>query len=126
MDKITIFYNGQEIEVDKPVADYLETERRREQNEQKSDKRHLSDKNIDSYDFDEYIADKSEDFADKIAEMDTLKALTSIQKSIVLDRIDGLTIRDIAQKYGVSRNAISKRLKTIRKNFCFRVDKRVP
>ena len=67
-ERVVILYNGQEIEVDKAVADYLnEEERKREQAEEKRDKRHLSDKSIDRNDIDDFISDKPADFADRIA-----------------------------------------------------------
>lgn len=116
VDIVKIIYEGQEIEVAKPVADFLEDEeRKREQNEGKSDSRHLSDKDIDSFDFDAHITDKPVDFAEDVAAMDVLNKLSATEKSIALDRINGLTIREIAQKQGVYPNAITKRLKTIRK-----------
>jgi DNA-directed RNA polymerase specialized sigma24 family protein len=102
VDIVKIIYEGQEIEVAKPVADFLEDEeRKREQNEGKSDSRHLTDKPVD--------------FAEDVAAMDVLNKLSATEKSIALDRINGLTIREIAQKQGVYPNAITKRLKTIRK-----------
>jgi len=58
MDKVAITYNGQEIKVDRQIADYLESERKREQAEARRDRRHLSDKDIDHNDLDDFIADK--------------------------------------------------------------------
>ncbi len=105
-NKITITYNGQEIEVDQAIADYLEDEeRRRIQAEEKSDNRHLSDKEIESYDFDSFVADKPADFVEQIANASeaeylrrALDFLTETQRRRVqMYFFDGFTYEQIAE-----------------------------
>ena len=129
MDKVIITYNGQEIQVDKQVADYLETERRREQAEEKSDSRHLSDKDIDRNDLDDFLADKPEDFVERIAnasEAETLRRalhlLTDTQRRRVqMYFFDGFTYRQVAEFEGVHFTAVAKSidraLKQVKKSF---------
>jgi len=114
MEKANITYNGQEIKVDRQIADYLEYERRREQNQARSDRRHLSDKDIDRNDLDDFIADKPTDFVEEIAkasESETLRraldSLTDTQRRRVqMYFFDGFSHARIAEFEGVSKAAI--------------------
>lgn len=128
MDKVTIIYNGQELKVDRAVADYLEYERRREQNQARSDRRHLSDKDIDRNDIDDFMSDKPADFTERIAsesEAETvrqaLESLTATQRRRVqMYFFDGFSYARIAEFEGVreasireSINGALKKLKEI-------------
>lgn len=126
MDKVTITYNGQELKVDKVVADYLEAERRREQNEARSDRRHLSDKDIDRNDLDDFLSDKPADFTERIAsasEAETLRraldCLTDTQRRRVqMYFFDGFTYRQIAEFEAINeravRNSITQAIKSLK------------
>jgi len=116
MNKAIITYNGIEIEVEQAVADYLETERRREQAEEKSDKRHLSDKDIERNDLDDFVANRPFDFVDEIANnseaeyvRQALEALTDTQKRrVYMYFFDNLNCAKIAKNEGVSEKNIRK------------------
>ena len=105
MRKVKIVYNGQEIKVTKRVADYLESERLREQAEEKSDSRHLSDKDIGRNDIDDFISDKPADFVEQIADASeaeylrqALNSLTETQRRRVqMYFFDGFTYEQIAE-----------------------------
>jgi len=116
MRKIKIVYNGQEIKVTKRIADYLETERLREQAEEKRDSRHLSDKDIDRNDIDDFIKDKPADFVEQIADASeaeylrlALKSLTDTQRRRVqMYFFDGFTYEQIAEFEGISIAAVNQ------------------
>jgi RNA polymerase sigma-70 factor (ECF subfamily) len=114
MEKTIITYNGQEIKVDKAVADYLEIERLREQAEKRSDKRHLSDKDINREDIDSFLSDKPTDFTEQIANDSeaeylcwAINALTDTQRRRVqMYFFDGFSYARIAEFEGVSKTAV--------------------
>jgi len=120
MEKATIMYNGQEIKVDKQVADYLEAERKREQNQNRSDRRHLSDKNIGRNDLDNFLADKPTDFVEDLAnasEAKTLRhalnCLTDTQRQRVqMYFFDNFTYKKIAELEGISIKNTFKSIQT--------------
>jgi len=127
MKKITIIYNGQKIKVSGIVAEYLETERKREQAEARSDRRHLSDKDIGRNDIDDFISDKPADFVDRIVSdseaeylRQALKTLTDTQRRRVqMYFFDGFSYVRIAEFEGVSekniRKSISESLQKLKK-----------
>ena len=118
-DFVVITYCGQQVSVPKEVADFLEQDRKREQAQEKQDKRHLS---------------KSE-FETVLSGLDCVRRpvedavlwnlrLENLRKAVdVLDRRSreliglrygrGLTMEEIGKFYGVSRMAVSKRLKKL-------------
>ena len=120
MDKVAITYNGQEIKVDRQIADYLEAERKREQAEARRDRRHLSDKDINRNDLDDFIADKPADFVEEIAkasETETLRraldCLTDTQRRRVqMYFFDGFSYARIAEFEGVGKTAVSISINT--------------
>jgi len=114
MDKVKIIYNGQELEVDKQIADCLEYERKREHNQARSDRRHLSDKDVNRNDLDKFIRDKPVDFTERIAsesETETLcralECLTDTQRRRVqMYFFDGFSYARIAEFEGISKMAV--------------------
>ena len=128
-NKVTILYNGQEIQVDKQVAEYLEIERKREQAEERRDRRHLSDKDIDRNDLDNFLADRPADFVELIAkasEAETLRraldCLTDTQRRRVqMYFFDGFTYRQIAEFENANeksvRESITGALGKLKKSF---------
>ena len=121
MEKVLITYNGAEIWVEKNIADYLEAERKREQTQAKSDSRHLSDKEIDSFDVHDYLLNKPVELIDEIIRDDeierllkSINILSEEEQSIVVDYFFNLTtLANIAKKFGVSHQAIHAKLKRI-------------
>jgi len=114
MEKVLITYNGAEIWVEKNIADYLEAERKCEQAQAKSDTRHLSDKDIDEYDFDKYIFGERVNFVEQIESFDeaaslhrAMKSLTDVQRRRVhLYFFVGLSFAEIARKEGVNESNV--------------------
>ena len=116
-DFVVITYSGQQVSVPKEVADFLEQDRKREQAQEKQDERHLSKSEFETVlSGSECVRRPVED-----AVLWTLR-LESLQKAMeVLDhqsrelidfRYDrGLTMEEIGKFYGVSKMAVSKRLK---------------
>ena len=118
-DSVVITYSGQQVSVPKEVADFLEQDRKREQAQEKQDKRHLSKSEFETVlSGSECVRRPVED-----AVLWTLR-LESLQKAVeVLDhqsrelidfRYDrGLTMEEIGRLCGISKMAVSKRLKKL-------------
>lgn len=118
-DFVVITYCGQQVSVPKEVADFLEQDRKREQAQEKQDERHLSKR----------------EFETVLSGLDCVRRpvedavlwnlrLENLRKAVdVLDRRSreliglrygrGLTMEEIGKFYGVSRMAVSKRLKKL-------------
>ena len=100
-DYVVIIYNGEQVSVPKEVADFLEQERKREQAQEKQDARHLS---------------KSE-FETVLSGLECVKrpvedaVLRNLQLENLRKAIAELDV--IGQIYGISRMAVSKRLKKL-------------
>ncbi len=117
-DFVVITYSGQQVSVPKEVADFLEQHRKRNRRRKKQDKR-LSKSEFETVlSGSECVRRPVED-----AVLWTLR-LESLQKAMeVLDhqsrelidfRYDrGLTMEEIGKFYGVSKMAVSKRLKKL-------------
>ena len=118
-DSVVITYSGQQVSVPKEVADFLEQDRKREQAQDKRDQRHLS---------------KSE-FETVLSGSDCVRrpvedtVLWNLQLECLREAVDGLgdqgrdlvelrygrglTMEEIGTIYGVSKAAVSKRLKKL-------------
>ena len=118
-DFVVITYSGQQVSVPKEVADFLEQDRKREQAQDKRDQRHLSKSEFET------VLSGSDCVRRPVEDpvLWTLR-LESLQKAMeVLDhqsrefidfRYDrGLTMEEIGTIYGVSKAAVSKRLKKL-------------
>lgn len=119
MNDAVVTYQGQQVSVPKEVADFLEWDRRRVRAQYKRDQRHLSRRNFEmvlsSYGDAERVA---EDIALKNLQLETLrKAVAGLddreQKLISLRYGEELSMEEIGRRLGVSRMAISKRLRTL-------------
>lgn len=118
-DFVVITYSGQQVSVPKEVADFLEQDRKRGQAQEKQDERHLSKSEFETVlSGSDCVRRPVED-----AVLWTLR-LENLQKAMgVLDHqnrelIDfryarGLTMEEIGKFYGVSKMAVSKRLKKL-------------
>lgn len=109
-------YNGQELDVDKKIADYLEEDRKREQAEQRSDRRHLTNYEITENTYDELVDKQSGDFTDEIVKADleallheAINTLTPVQKRrIALCFFDDMNYAQIAGVEGISEKNVRK------------------
>ena len=103
-DSVVITYSGQQVSVPKEVADFLEQDRKREQAQDKRDYRHLSKSDFETVLF-------CSDCVRRPVE-DTV--LGDQGRDLVELRYGrGLTMEEIGTIYGVSKAAVSKRLKKL-------------
>ena len=120
-DSVVITYSGQQVSVPKEVADFLEQDRKREQAQEKRDQRHLSRSEFETVLFcSDCVRRPVEDAALRNLQLETLrKAVDDLGDSgrdlIQLRYGRGLTMEEIGTIYGVSKAAVSKRLKKLHK-----------
>ena len=120
-DNVVIVYNGEQVSVPKEVADFLEQDRKREQAQEKQDARHLSKSEFETVPSgSECVKRPVEDAVLRNLRLENLRgaiAELDVQGQNLLSlRYSGeLTLEEIGQIYGISRMAVSKRLKTLHK-----------
>ena len=118
-DNVVIVYNGEQVSVPKDVADFLEQDRKREQAQDKQDARHLSKSEFETVPFgSDCVRRPVEDAALRNLQLENLrKAIAELdvqgQNLLSLRYSDVLTMEEIGQIYGISRMAVSKRLKKL-------------
>ena len=118
-DSVVIIYSGQQVSVPKEVADFLEQDWKREQAQEKQDKRHLSKSEFETVLFcSECVRRPVEDEALRNLRLENLrKAVKDLgeQSRELIDLRYGreLTMEEIGKVYGISKTAVSKRLKTL-------------
>ena len=104
-DNVVIVYNGEQVSVPREVADFLEQDRKRQQAQDKQDTRHLSKSEFE----DAVLRNlRLENLRKAIAELDVQG-----QNLLSLRYSDALTMDEIGQIYGISKMAVSKRLKKL-------------
>ena len=110
-DTVVVNYNGEPVSVPKEVADFLDQDRKRQQVQDKQDKRHLSRSEFETVLFcSECVRRPVEDEALRKAVKDLGE-----QSCKLIDLRYGreLTMEEIGKVYGISKTAVSKRLKTL-------------
>ena len=118
-DTVVITYSGQQVSVPKEVADFLEQDRKREQAQEKRNQRHLSRSEFETVLFcSDCVRRPVEDAALRNLQLETLrKAVDDLGDSgrdlIQLRYGRDLTMEEIGTIYGVSKAAVSKRLKKL-------------
>ena len=118
-DTVVVIYNGEPVSVPKEVADFLEQDRKREQAQEKQDERHLSKSEFETVLFcSECVRRPVEDEALRNLRLENLRgAIAELdvqgQNLLSLRYSDALTMEEIGQIYGISRMAVSKRLKKL-------------
>ena len=119
MNDTVVTYQGQQVSVPKEVADFLERDRRRMRAQYKRDQRHLSRRNFEMVLSGYGDASRvTEDTALKNLQLETLRetvdGLDERDRRLISLRYDEeLSMEEIGRRLGVSRMAISKRLKTL-------------
>ncbi len=118
-DTVVIIYNGEPVSVPKEVADFLEQDRKREQAQDKQDQRHLSKSEFEtvlscSDDVDRPV----EDAVLRNLQLEDLRKAADELGDQGRDLIElrygsGLTMEEIGKIYGISKMAVSKRLKKL-------------
>ena len=120
-DSVVIVYNGEQVSVPKEVADFLEQDRKREQAQEKQDARHLSKSEFETVlSGSDCVKRPVEDAVLRNLRLENLRgAIAELdvqgQNLLSLRYSDALTMEEIGQIYGISRMAVSKRLKKLRK-----------
>ena len=120
-DSVVIVYNGEQVSVPKEVADFLEQDRKRQQAQDKQDARHLSKSEFETVPSgSDCVRRPVEDAALRNLQLENLRgAITELDvqgQNLLSLRYSGeLTMEEIGQIYGISRMAVSKRLKTLHK-----------
>ena len=118
-DNVVIVYNGEQVSVPKEVADFLEQDRKREQAQERQDARHLSKSEFETVPSgSDCVRRPVEDAALRNLQLENLrKAIAELDvqgQNLLSLRYSGeLTLEEIGQIYGISRMAVSKRLKKL-------------
>ena len=118
-DTVVIIYNGEPVSVPKEVADFLEQDRKREQAQDKRDERHLSKSEFETVLSGlDCVKRPVEDAVLRNLRLENLrKAVDGLddqgQDLIRLRYGSDLTMEEIGKIYGVSKMAVSKRLKKL-------------
>ena len=118
-DSVVITYSGQQVSVPREVADFLEQDRKREQAQDKQDQRHLSKSEFETVPSgSDCVRRPVEDAALRNLQLENLrKAIAELdvqgQNLLSLRYSDALTMDEIGQIYGISKMAVSKRLKKL-------------
>lgn len=119
MNDTVIFYHGEQVSVPKEVAEFLEQDRKRTQAEARRDKRHLSRSEFETVLSSHVPAGRPversvlqtlqlENLWNAVAE------LSDPEQELLSLRYDGeLTMEEIGKVFGVSKMAVSKRLKKL-------------
>ena len=118
-DYVVIIYNGEQVSVPKEVADFLEQDRKRQQAKDKQDTRHLSKSEFETVPSGlDCVRRPVEDAVLRNLRLENLRgAITELdvqgQNLLSLRYGDALTMDEIGQIYGISKMAVSKRLKKL-------------
>ena len=118
-DSVVIIYSGQQVSVPKEVADFLEQDRKREQAQDKRDHRHLSKRDFETVLFcSDCVRRPVEDTVLRNLQLECLRKAVEDLGAQGRDLVElrygqGLTMEEIGTIYGVSKAAVSKRLKKL-------------
>ena len=115
-DIVTVTYNGEEIEVTREVADYLEECRLDDRRQNEKIRRHYSDKEYDEFSIGDFMFEKPRGFEDALVDKltierfpEALDTLPEIQRRrVTAYYIEGLTYQQISDYEGVALNAVVK------------------
>ena len=119
MNDIVVIYNGEQISVSREVADYLEEERKREEAEERQDRRHLSKSEFETVSACNIpIRRPVEDACIKNLRLEKLRGTVDQlddqeQKLINLRYKCYMTEKEVGEVFGISKMAVSKRLKKL-------------
>ena len=119
MNDTVVFYNGERVSVPKEVAEFLEEDRKRAQAQARQDKRHLSRSEFETVLSSHVSAGRPleqsvlwnlrlENLRKAVAE------LSAQEQELISLRYDGeLSMEKIGKVFGISKMAVSKRLKKL-------------
>ena len=118
-DSVVITYSGQQVSVPKEFADFLEQDRKWEQAQDKQDQRHLSKSEFETVlSGSECVRRPVEDTVLRNLQLECLWKAVDAPGDQSRDLVElrygqGLTMEEIGTIYGVSKAAVSKRLKKL-------------
>ena len=119
MDDTIVFYNGEQVSVPKEVAEFLETDRKRAQAQDRRDKRHLSRSAFETV-LSSYVPagrplEQSVLWNLRLENLrNAVAKLSDPEQELFSLRYDGeLSMEEIGNVFGVSKMAVSKRLKKL-------------
>ena len=119
MNDTVVFYNGEQVSVPKEVAEFLEEDRKRTQAQARQDKRHLSRSEFETVLSSHVSAGRPleqsvlwnlrlENLRKAVAE------LSAQEQELISLRYDGeLSMEEIGKVFGISKMAVSKRMKKL-------------
>jgi len=118
IDNTDIEYEGILVSVPKEVADFLEQDRRRMAAQERRDRRRLSRSRFEQLPFYRFGLRETEETATRNLRLENLrKAVSKLEprdrELIRLRYNDEMTMEDIGHRQGVSKMAVSKRLKRV-------------
>lgn len=119
MNDTVVCYQGEQVSVPKEVAEFLEQDRKYAQAQSRRDRRHLSRSRFERVPPRRILARRStEDSALKSLQLEKLRdAVTALEeqerKLVSLRYGSELSMEEIGQVFGVSKMAVSKRLKKL-------------
>ena len=118
MDYVSIEYNGKQLSVPKEVADFLRQDQKRQQAQERQDRRHLSKSDFETVLSWHTTRDSTEDLVLRNLRLGNLRkavsALSDEERQLISLRYDQeLTMEAIGKILGVSKMAVSKRLKKL-------------
>lgn len=119
MNDTVVFYNGEQVSVPKEVAEFLEQDRKRAQAQARQDKRHLSRSEFETVLSGHVPAGRPlEQSVLRNLQLENLRnavaELNAQEQELISLRYDGeLSMEEIGKVFGVSKMAVSKRLKKL-------------
>ena len=119
MNDTVVFYNGEQVSVPKEVAEFLEEDRKRAQAQARQDKRHLSRSEFETVLSSHVSAGRPlERYVLRNLQLENLRnavaELSAQEQELISLRYDGdLSMEEIGKVFGVSKMAVSKRLKKL-------------
>lgn len=118
-ETVTILYCGKSVPAPKEVADFLEQDQKREQAQTRQDTRHLSRSEFETVLSGQGSVRRSvEDEVLQNLQLEILRnAMEELDQNdqalLALRYNDELTMEEIGKVYGISKMAVSKRLRTL-------------
>jgi RNA polymerase sigma-70 factor (ECF subfamily) len=121
---VTVIYNGEEIEVTREVADFLEECRLDERRQSEKIRRHHSDKECDEFAIGDLMFNKPQGFEDALIDRlaierlpEALATLPEVQRRrVTAYYFEGLTYKQIAEREQVAYPAIMQSVNAAIKN----------
>lgn len=117
----TILYGSSEVSVSNEVAEFLESDRKRQETEKRSDRRHISKSDSETVSANTHLVSRDDPTWDAILRNLTLQKLHNVIASLSEDDrllihlyfFQEYTMEQIGREFGISKMAVSKRLKRL-------------